>query len=126
MRLWLEEVAGYQLSVIGGLRQDGGYLRTSGNDDVARTMKRLIEKVDIEKNVVVIRSEDNNLYRFEITDKTRFKASRKSVLHGSKDISLADFEHGYPIRITYKPENPGAATEIRILKDGEVVVDSAS
>ncbi|HVT44276.1 MAG TPA: hypothetical protein VMT00_07790 [Thermoanaerobaculia bacterium] len=82
---------------------------------VTRDVTGTIFEIDLEKNLVIVETEAKARYRFEIAKKTKLKAEKKSALAGKKKIELPDFQKGQPVRITYRPDKPEMATELRLL-----------
>ncbi len=88
---------------------------TKSDMNVTKNMKGTIAKIDLEENVVLLKTEDEKVYQFQIVKKTKMKAHKKSALASRKNIALTDFVEGQTVQITYKSTEPQTAVELRLL-----------
>lgn len=88
---------------------------TKSDMNVTKNLKGTIEKIDLEENVVLLKTEDEKMYQFQIVKKTKMKAHKKSALASRKNIALGDFVEGQTVQITYKTTEPQTAVELQLL-----------
>ena len=86
---------------------------------VTKDLKGTIHELDVEKNFVVIETAEKELIRFELIKKTKLKADKTTELAKSKKkkIEMTDFSKGHYIRVTYDPDRPATAAEVRLLAE---------
>ena len=88
---------------------------TKSEMTVTKNLKGTIAKIDLEENVVLLKTDDDKVYKFQIVKRTKMKAHKKSALASRKNIALTDFVEGQTVQITYKPTEPQTAVELRLL-----------
>lgn len=88
---------------------------TKSEMTVTKNLKGTIAKIDLEESVILLKTEDEKVYQFQIVKKTKMKAHKKSALASRKNIALSDFVEGQIVQITYKANEPQTAVELRLL-----------
>lgn len=85
--------------------------------DQSRTLDGKIERLRADENAIVIRDEKTGkLLSFSLDAKTKLKADKGTDLAGRKNLSLADFRAGQPVRVKYRPTD-GKPLELRLRAD---------
>lgn len=88
---------------------------TSSGMDVTRNLQGTLVEIDLEENVVLLKTDDDKVYRFEVVKRTRLRADKRSTLASRKNIELTDFVEGHTVKITFKATEPQRAVELRLL-----------
>ena len=83
---------------------------------VTRTLTGKVASVDAVKNIIVVEDDKGKKYTIKIEKGTKLKADKKTEYGHKKNLSLADFETGQPVRITVLASN-GMAVEVRMVKE---------
>jgi len=83
---------------------------------VTRTLTAKITTIDVAKNIIVVEDSKGKQYAIKIEKGTKLKADKKTEFGHKKNLSLADFEAGQPVRITVLASN-GMAIEVRMVKE---------
>jgi hypothetical protein len=83
---------------------------------VTRTLTAKITSIDVAKNIIVVEDSKGKKYAFKIEKDTKLKADKKTEFGHKKNLALADFEAGQPVRITVLASN-GMAIEVRLVKE---------
>jgi hypothetical protein len=74
---------------------------------------KLVE-VNVANHFVVVQLKNSPATEFLITEKTRKTADKKTELAGRKDLTLADYQPGYTVKITFRRGEDSKALEIRL------------
>jgi hypothetical protein len=69
--------------------------------------------VNVANHFIVVQLKNSPATEFLITEKTRKTADKKTELAGRKDLTLADYQPGQTVKITFRGED-GKAIEIRL------------
>jgi len=83
---------------------------------VTRTLTGKVASVDAALNTIVVEDDKGKKYSIKIEKSTKLKADKKTEYGHKKNLSLADFEAGQPVRITLLASN-GTAIEVRMVKE---------
>ncbi len=83
---------------------------------VTRTLTGKVASVDAVKNIIVVEDSKGKKYSIQLDKSTKLKADKKTEYAHKKNLSLADFETGQPVRITVLASN-GMAIEVRMVKE---------
>jgi hypothetical protein len=72
-------------------------------DEWTNAMQGQIARLNLDKNIVIVQdAKTGKHFAFVLDEKTKLKADKRTDLAGRKDISLADFKVGQPVRLTYR------------------------
>ena len=83
---------------------------------VTRTLTGKVASVDPALNTIVVEDGKGKKYAIKIEKGTKLKADKKTEYGHKKNLSLADFEAGQPVRVTLLASN-GMALEVRMVKE---------
>jgi hypothetical protein len=83
---------------------------------VTRTLTAKITSIDVARNIIEVEDSKGKKYAFKIEKDTKLKADKKTEFGHKKNLALADFEAGQPVRITVLASN-GMAIEVRLVKE---------
>ena len=83
---------------------------------VTRTLMGKVASVDPAQNLIVVEDNKGKKYSIKIEKGTKLKADKKTEYGHKKNLSLADFEAGQPVRVTLLASN-GTAIEVRMVKE---------
>lgn len=83
---------------------------------VTRTLMGKVASVDAAQNTIVVEDGKGKKYSIKIEKDTKLRADKKTEYGHKKNLSLADFEAGQPVRVTLLASN-GTAIEVRMVKE---------
>lgn len=115
MRSWTRGfVVVFTFLAAAALMAQGSGVPGKSSFDVSKSLMGKIVEVRLEDKIVVIELEDGKRYAFLIQQKTKLKADKKTTLAAKKKLELTDFEKDQPVKITYRPDKPQEAMELRL------------
>lgn len=82
---------------------------------ITRSVKGTLAEINADENQLVVVDKKGNRYVLQTTPETEYKAARKTLLAGRKDLTLRDYQVGQPVRVLYVPEKE-TVVEVRLLK----------
>lgn len=85
---------------------------------VTRSVKGTVTTIEADRGLIVVKDKNGKMYEFKVDNKTKYKAEKKTELRGKKGISLADFQLGQPVKVTYRADD-GTITELRLRRSRE-------
>lgn len=85
---------------------------------VTRSVKGTVTTIEADRGLIVVEDKNGKMHEFKVDNKTKYKAEKKTELRGKKGISLADFQLGQPVKVTYRADD-GTITELRLRRISE-------
>ena len=85
---------------------------------VLRIVKGTVTTIEADRGLIVVKDKKGKMHEFKVDNKTKYKAEKKTELRGKKGISLADFQLGQPVKVTYRADD-GTVTELRLKRSRE-------
>ncbi len=72
---------------------------------VTRTINGIVAEIDPNLRLIAVTDEKGRRYEFRVTPETRFSADKNTELAGKKELDLVDFQPGWPVRFTFRPDD---------------------
>ena len=97
----------------GGLGPGIGTPLPRTEESNTRSVTGKLLEVNVTSHFIVVQLKNSPATEFLITEKTRKTADKKTDLAGRKDLTLADYQPGQTVKITFRGEEK-VAVEIRL------------
>lgn len=72
---------------------------------VTRSVNGIVAQIEATLGLIAITDEKGRRHEFRVTRETRFSADKNTELAGKKEIDLLDFQPGWPVRFTFRPDD---------------------
>ena len=98
---------------IPGQTTDGSSAANSTPFAVLSSFAGKISEIGLDSHLLVVEDRDGKSVRFEIGDRTKFKADKKTEFEGRKNLKLDDFEKGQTVKVVFNPSD-NRVVEVRL------------
>ncbi len=72
---------------------------------VTRSVNGIVAEIEPKLRLIAIVDEKGRRHEFRVVADTRFFADKNTELAGKKELDLIDFQPGWPVRFTFRPDD---------------------
>lgn len=81
---------------------------------VTRILDGKVASVDAERRILIVEDKKGKKSEFRLNSRSRIKADKKTEFGAKKNVEIADFQVGDPVRVVYDPD-ASTVIELRLL-----------